>query len=57
MYACMYGAVEALMCSTEAMEERLDHVMYGERADDFYEYFPPLFKAVYCRIKIPKVAE
>ena len=45
MYACMYGAVEALMCSTEAMEERLDHVMYGERADDFYEYFPPFFKA------------
>ena len=45
VYAALYQALSALMCSANAMETRLCDVTFGEEGTDFYDDFPPLFHA------------
>ena len=33
------------MCCMLDMKDMLNEVIYGERGTDFYEHFPPFFKA------------
>lgn len=44
-YSALYEAVSAAMCCMLDMKDKLGEVIYGERGTDFYENFPPFFKA------------
>ncbi len=45
IYSSIYEAAEALICSTEEMEARMNEVFYGEKGTDYYDAFPPKFCA------------
>ena len=45
MFACIYEVADAMMCNAWSVEERIRELLYGENGTDYYENFPPLFKA------------
>ena len=45
MYASIYEAAGGLISSVEDMDSRINEVLYGERGTDYFDAFPPLFKA------------
>ncbi len=45
MFASIMEAVDALMSVADDVDNKLSDVIYGEKGTDYYEEYPPLFKA------------
>ena len=45
MFASIMEAVDALMSVADDVDNKLNDVIYGEKSTDYYEEYPPLFKA------------
>ena len=45
MFASIMEAVDALMSVVDDVDNKLNDVIYGEKGTDYYEEYPPLFKA------------
>ncbi len=45
MFASIMEAVDALMSVADDVDNKLNDVIYGEKGTDYYEEYPPFFKA------------